>query len=1243
MKIITLILMAILLLMPLTLAPQINTKLGIQGTIKTFKVANQSGIDSYYDVNLSKIKDSSDMKITYCINEDRLLEARKQKEYENYKVPSAINIEEVFSNSKTADEAPVTTSNTGGKNNSCIEIIKNPYLVDMIKLGDNSTYIISVTQSTSGITSEAPFSHLFMNNTGNPPYTNAYRYWNFDYNDSNTVYDYYGTGSDLTFSGVNFSSGHTGNGADFDGVNDYIQADSTSSLTTNTKTISFWAKPARAIATNQTIFSLDDNNYHLGFTNNSNMNDLYFAYKNFSGSLIFLKSDDGYVILNQWHHYAIVHWVNGTGAAGDKSNVTFYVDGSIVYSFQNTQGASSSYGTDNYIGSYDGEANFYNGSLDDFVFFSTNLTSAQVNNIYTSSANYFVPRGYILYEPIPVDISTSSVNVSTNIQNFSSSKINLSISYHNATGWFSSATQTISNMNNHTFNIVNATAIKLNYTLIAGGTVGWLYSPILIGNPVISGVEQTSNIYDCGYLVNANMIYTLQSNVTATGTCFTITADNITIDGNGYKINYGTDGTPNRYGIYVSGYNNFTLKNANIIEENATGSSKYAVYLISSNYSNIQNNNITTNGSSGYGIFLITSMNSTINSNTISTNGSGSTGIYLPSSLNNIVTSNTITVNGTSASGIYINRGGNYISNNNIRVKSGTTAYGIWGDVNMNNTIINSNIINSVMNGIEIQTGTKNTNWTITNNNITTTASSAEGIQFAGLFNSTISNNNITTGTAFGISFTGTTGANNIISNNINTQDAGISIAATSNLNNVSLNIISTNGTGAEGILFATGVQNSTIANNNITTTKTTSIGISLSTATSNNNTITSNNILTNTSAGISIIGSNNLISSNILNTTNAYVITLTTASSWNNTFINNSIIGRNSSIGDIRFVTAGINGTTFIDQYLEGYNFTGRGGKIRVINTQYGAINFTDSVNGTGGNFSDDIRIGNNSVYVNSSASNGGLNKSANVKLYNLPTFTLPVIYWNGNQICNSTSNPKCFNFTSLNNINVSFNVSSWSNYLIGEMPNATISLIFTPTSPINYGTQFNASCSSNGDGTLKLYRDNADVTATENNVYVTLGVGTYDYICNITSGINYNSNSTTESFTINQGNPSLSLILTSSAGWTIPASTYTTIQGTGCPPQLTCNLYQSGIAVANPFTNIFPAGNYLFTYNTTGNANYSVGSISNILTSTINGTNINGTIPPENLPTPIQQCRYKKLGYYNLNLPWIKQEGCL
>jgi cysteine-rich repeat protein len=100
------------------------------------------------------------------------------------------------------------------------------------------------------------------------------------------------------------------------------------------------------------------------------------------------------------------------------------------------------------------------------------------------------------------------------------------------------------------------------------------------------------------------------------------------------------------------------------------------------------------------------------------------------------------------------------------------------------------------------------------------------------------------------------------------------------------------------------------------------------------------------------------------------------------------------------------------------------------VYDSQYGNITFLtwNVTSASGGNLTQQIYLNNNSAYVN--GSNSGLNKSANITLIGLPTnFTNPIILKDG-VACGSAN----YNFTSLNAGTVVFNVSSWSNYSIGE-----------------------------------------------------------------------------------------------------------------------------------------------------------------------------------------------------------------
>jgi hypothetical protein len=109
------------------------------------------------------------------------------------------------------------------------------------------------------------------------------------------------------------------------------------------------------------------------------------------------------------------------------------------------------------------------------------------------------------------------------------------------------------------------------------------------------------------------------------------------------------------------------------------------------------------------------------------------------------------------------------------------------------------------------------------------------------------------------------------------------------------------------------------------------------------------------------------------------------------------------------------------------------------------GKVEFLEGIhtNGTNRSINQDIVFGNNSIYVNSTG-NPGLNVSANLTLYNVPTnFVNPAIYKN-NIPCLD-----CYNFTPLDSSTVKFNVTSFSNYTVQDYDdNDSPSIIInTPT----------------------------------------------------------------------------------------------------------------------------------------------------------------------------------------------------
>ncbi|MBU4299968.1 MAG: right-handed parallel beta-helix repeat-containing protein, partial [Nanoarchaeota archaeon] len=206
---------------------------------------------------------------------------------------------------------------------------------------------------------------------------------------------------------------------------------------------------------------------------------------------------------------------------------------------------------------------------------------------------------------------------------------------------------------------------------------------------------QALNLTSCGDL-DLPEAYNLVGNVSADSTCFTIKENNVTLDGAGYTINYSQIG--NGYGINnTGGWDNITIKNLNIVQDNATadGTTNHGIYTSGMINSNITNNTISIKDGSGYGVYLYSSSNSnTLSNNTISTSGSYGYGVWLRlSSSSNTLANNTISTSGSWGYGVWLSSSGtNTLANNTIST-SGSDGYGVVLSSSGTNTLANNTIL----------------------------------------------------------------------------------------------------------------------------------------------------------------------------------------------------------------------------------------------------------------------------------------------------------------------------------------------------------------------------------------------------------------------------------------------------------------------------------------------------------------------------------------------------------------------
>ncbi len=233
------------------------------------------------------------------------------------------------------------------------------------------------------------------------------------------------------------------------------------------------------------------------------------------------------------------------------------------------------------------------------------------------------------------------------------------------------------------------------------------------------GCDSGDFIYICGETIMQSC--TMNCNLTSSGTCFTIGADDLIIDGNGYWIEYSSPATSNALNN-SDGFDNITIKNFVIKQIEPLSDFSDAIIF----------NNGADNG--------------LIQNNTIQIFSNYTNGINIYSGNNNIVRDNQIFVEGDISYGIFLFQHSNKteVSNNKINLTfSEEDGAGIFLVANYTN--ITGNIINSTKTyGIDISSTSFST---IERNEILNYKHGCQGAIYFGDYsiNNTFKNNNITT------------------------------------------------------------------------------------------------------------------------------------------------------------------------------------------------------------------------------------------------------------------------------------------------------------------------------------------------------------------------------------------------------------------------------------------------------------------------------------------------------------------
>jgi len=384
---------------------------------------------------------------------------------------------------------------------------------------------------------------------------------------------------------------------------------------------------------------------------------------------------------------------------------------------------------------------------------------------------------------------------------------------------------------------------------------------VSLGVVTVSGAV---NVDSCINLTSANTEYVLINNISSTGNCINVTANNITLDGAGYTILYAnTPGITNKYAITGHGVNDFTLKNTRIEEAYnvSVTNLNIALNFYNSNNLYIFNNTILTKTYASHGIKIHAgSDHARIINNTITTSkiDADANGILISESINATLIGNKIFTPKSPALDIHASN----INQANHSIDTSNLVEGLP----INYTFDLSGIIN----GQDFTPFGQVIFGYAHNLNITSSNFSTDGLAISFSNNLILENNLINTGNSTGINAYRLTNStiryNTIVAN----ESSAIFLRTSSTNNDIHNNNLTSNGFKGYGIyLYST--NSNRIFNNTILSTGTDARGIYLDIASYNN--ISENNITISSSAtrnnyGINLYSNaqNNLIKQNIIN-----------------------------------------------------------------------------------------------------------------------------------------------------------------------------------------------------------------------------------------------------------------------------------------------------------------------------------------------------------------------------------------
>lgn len=387
-----------------------------------------------------------------------------------------------------------------------------------IKFGEHSIILQGDTSYDStnvNVTQNTGFAHLNISTA--EPYLYAssgyglVSYFNFDFNDSTSVYDFKKSRTGTFAGGLAPVEGIYGDALQFDGINDYLSFNSFSDLSPlKTGTITGWFMVNSSVSgTVQFIFTLSDKDVstdlvQIGVGNVGGVANETFWYILRSSvdspiTYYLIDNENGSTRYydNKWHHFAV-----RMGGSNYSLNNAIFIDG-VSQTLTLTNGNLTSYAFLDIsnadtarLGSryFNGAQLYGNLSLDEFMIFNRSLTDAQIQDIYLNQSKRFPIGGNQTFENVNVSVDGNENRINITLSGFNtyfgtnfSAKVNGG-SYINFsdTGFVSGVSFTSD---------PNAINITLKY--LSGSNE--FISPLLWGNITVDSYFENTGNASCTY------------------------------------------------------------------------------------------------------------------------------------------------------------------------------------------------------------------------------------------------------------------------------------------------------------------------------------------------------------------------------------------------------------------------------------------------------------------------------------------------------------------------------------------------------------------------------------------------------------------------------------------------------------------------------------------------------------------------------------------------------------------------